>query len=55
MAQFYDKFLDRDIAIQRAIRPIAGGTITANTVTLAVRRVMALDLVLRGETGGAGP
>ena len=53
MAQFYDRPLDRDLAIQRVIRPIAGATITANTVTLAVRRVMALDQVLRigiGET-----
>ena len=55
MAQFYDRPLDRDLAIQRVIRPIAGATITANTVTLAVRRVMALDQVLRIGIGEAVP
>ena len=55
MAQYYDRPLDRDLAIQRVIRPIAGATITANTVTLAVRRVMALDQVLRIGIGEAVP
>ena len=55
MAQFYDRPLDRDLAIQRVIRPIAGATITANTVTLAVRRVMALDQVLRIGAGETTP
>ncbi len=55
VAQFYDRPLDRDLAIQRVIRPIAGATITANTVTLAVRRVMALDQVLRVGPGEVTP
>ena len=55
MAQFYGRPLDRDLAIQRVIRPIAGATITANTVTLAVRRVMALDQVLRIGAGEITP
>ena len=55
MAQFYDRPLNRDLAIQRVIRPIAGATITANTVTLAVRRVMALDQVLRIGAGETTP
>ena len=46
MAQFYDKPLDNDLALQRAIRPIAGATLTAQAVTAALRRVMAIDQVI---------
>jgi Na+-translocating ferredoxin:NAD+ oxidoreductase RnfG subunit len=46
MRQFHGKPLDEDLAIQRAIRPIAGATLTAHAVSEAVRRVMAIDQVL---------
>jgi len=49
MRQFHDKPLDGDLAIQRAIRPIAGATLTAQAVSQAVRRVMAIDQVLTAE------
>ncbi len=49
MRQFYDRPLDGDLAIQRAIRPIAGATLTAQAVSQAVRRVMAIDQVLTAE------
>ena len=46
MRQFHGKPLDEDLAIQRAIRPIAGATLTAQAVSRAIRRVMAIDQVL---------
>ena len=46
MRQFHGKPLDEDLAIQRAIRPIAGAALTAQAVSRAVRRVMAIDQVL---------
>ena len=49
MRQFHGKPLDGDLAIQRAIRPIAGATLTAYAVSEAVRRVMAIDQVLAAE------
>lgn len=49
MRQFDNKALDRDLAIQRLIRPIAGATLTAQAVNQAVRRVMAIDQVLTAE------
>lgn len=51
--QYYDKPLGDDLAIQRAIRPIAGATLTTQAVNSAVRRVLALDRVLEGY-GPAG-
>ena len=53
--QYYERPLGDDIAIHRAIRPIAGGTLTTRAVNAAVRRVLALDQVLEGRgPGGAG-
>ena len=49
MRQFYDKPLDGDLAIQRAIRPIAGATLTAYAISEAIRRVMAMDQVLTAD------
>ena len=46
MRQFHGKPLDEDLAIHRAIRPIAGATLTAQAVSRAIRRVMAIDQVL---------
>ena len=53
MRQYHAKPLGDDLAIQRAIRPIAGATLTAHAVNEAVRRVLALDRVL-GATGAGG-
>ena len=52
--QYYERPLGDDIAIHRAIRPIAGGTLTTHAVNAAVRRVLALDHVLEGRPGGEG-
>ena len=55
MRQYHGKPLGDDLAIRRAIRPIAGATLTTHAVNAAVRRVLALDRVLEGEPpGGAG-
>ena len=46
----YDKQpLSDDLAVQRAIRPIAGATLTTHAVNSAVRRVLALDHVLEAD------
>lgn len=53
--QYYERPLGDDIAIHRAIRPIAGGTLTTHAVNAAVRRVLALDQVVEGRRpGGEG-
>ncbi len=44
--QYYDEPLSDELAIRRAIRPIAGATMTTHAVNAAVRRVLALDRVL---------
>lgn len=54
--QYYDRPLGDELAIQRAIRPIAGATLTTHAVNAAVRRVLALDHVLEGRRpAGDGP
>ncbi len=50
LRQYDRRHLDDDMALQRAIRPIAGATLTANATNAAVRRVLAIDQVLE-----AGP
>ena len=45
--QYRDRPLTDDLRLQRAIRPIAGATLTAVAATEAVRRVLAIDSVLR--------
>ena len=45
LRQYDRRPLDDDLAIQRAIRPIAGATLTNRAVNGAVRRVLALDRV----------
>jgi Na+-translocating ferredoxin:NAD+ oxidoreductase subunit G len=45
--QYEGKTLSRDLNIQRSIRPIAGATLTARATNEAVRRVLAIDRVLR--------
>ncbi len=46
LRQYDRRLLDDDLAVQRAIRPIAGATLTANATNAAVRRVLAIDQVL---------
>ena len=50
LRQYTQRQLDDDLALQRAIRPIAGATLTANATTAAVRRVLAIDQVLERVT-----
>ncbi len=47
--QYHERSLSDDLAIMRAIRPIAGATLTTRAVNAAVRRVLALDQVLKGD------
>lgn len=47
LRQYADEELDDDLALRRAIRPIAGATLTAIGTNEAVRRVLALDRVLQ--------
>ena len=50
LRQYRGRGLDEDLALNRAIRPIAGATLTARAANAAVRRVLAIDHVL--TTGG---
>lgn len=47
LRQYRDRVLDDDLAVNRAIRPIAGATLTARATNTAVRRVLAIDEILR--------
>ncbi len=47
--QYAQKSLGDDLALQRAIRPIAGATLTAIATNAAVRRVLAIDQVLETD------
>ena len=46
LRQYRGRPLDEDLGIDRAIRPIAGATLTARATNAAVRRVMAIDQIL---------
>lgn len=46
VAQYRGRMLTDDLNLQRAIRPIAGATLTARAINDAVRRVLAIDRVL---------
>ncbi len=48
LRQYRGRPLDEDLGIDRAIRPIAGATLTARATNAAVRRVMAIDQILSG-------
>lgn len=54
LRQYRDRTLTDDVAVNRAIRPIAGATLTARATNAAVRRVLAIDDVLRGDAKDAG-
>jgi hypothetical protein len=47
--QYEGKSLDDDLYIDRAIRPVAGATLTARATNQAARRVLAIDKVLRRD------
>jgi hypothetical protein len=48
LRQYRGRPLDEDLGIDRAIRPIAGATLTARATNAAIRRVMAIDQILGG-------
>lgn len=47
--QFRGRGLDDDLRMKRTIRNVTGATITARVTTDAVRRVLAIHLVLKGR------
>jgi hypothetical protein len=47
LRQYSDRGLSDEVALNKAIRPIAGATLTARAVNAAVRRVLAIDQVLQ--------
>jgi Na+-translocating ferredoxin:NAD+ oxidoreductase subunit G len=49
LGQYRGRTLDDDLAVNRAIRPIAGATLTARAANSAVRRVLAIDELLRAS------
>jgi hypothetical protein len=53
-AQFPGRKLDDELALQRAIRPVAGATLTVRATMEAVRRVLAIHRVLH-ERAPASP
>ena len=52
LKQYTGKRLTGDLRVNRAIRPLAGATLTANATTHAVRRVLAIDAVLQTSRAG---
>ena len=46
LGQYTDRQLDDDLQLRRAIRSIAGATLTGSATNAAVRRVLAIDQVL---------
>jgi hypothetical protein len=52
LRQYRDRALTDDLAVNRAIRPIAGATLTARATNDAVRRVLAIDQILQPQAGG---
>jgi hypothetical protein len=52
LGQYKGRGLDDDLTVNRAIRPIAGATLTTRVANSAVRRVLAIDETLRSTGGG---
>lgn len=51
LRQYTDRPLDDQMRLNKAIRPIAGATLTARAIDGAVRRVLAIDAMLQaGES-----
>lgn len=53
LRQYKDRTLAPDLALNRAIRPIAGATLTARATNNAVRRVLAIDQVVQATDSGS--
>lgn len=53
LRQYQGRPLTDDLELQRAIRPIAGATLTARATNAATRRVLAIDRVLQNGRGEA--
>ena len=53
--QFAGRPLDAELELRRAIRPVAGATLTARATTDAARRVLALHRVLAETSRAAHP
>ncbi len=53
--QYKNKALTDDLNLKRAIRPLAGATLTAQATHRAVRRVLAIDRVLQMDKAGEAP
>ncbi|MBI4444292.1 MAG: FMN-binding protein [Acidobacteria bacterium] len=49
--QYEGKALTPDLRLERQIRPVAGATLTAVAATQAVRRVLAIDRILKAGKG----
>jgi hypothetical protein len=47
--QYEGRQLSDDLYVDRAIRPIAGATLTARATNQAVRRILAIDRILSGR------
>lgn len=54
LGQFPGRRLEPGVQLNRAIRPVAGATLTAVAVTDAVRRVLAIDAVLEAAAARPG-
>jgi hypothetical protein len=50
LRQYQNRGLSDDLQVNRAIRPMAGATLTIRAVNAAVRRVLAIDALLAGGT-----
>jgi hypothetical protein len=51
LRQYKDRTLTDEVNVNRAIRPIAGATLTTRAVNASVRRVIAIDRILRAGAG----
>ena len=51
LGQYRGRALTDDLAVNRAIRPIAGATLTSRAANNAVRRVLAIDELLQAAGG----
>lgn len=54
LAQFHNRPLSEDLFVRRAIRNIAGASLTSTTLTEGIRRILAIHAVLHpsSEAGG---
>jgi electron transport complex protein RnfG len=50
LRQYRGRGLDDELGLNRAIRPIAGATLTARATTAAVRRILAIDSILTSRS-----